>query len=125
MEQERRQPNIQAKIDLAEAAKDALQILSEASNLQLKTIASAAADAINVVNTKGANDHDLLVELKTKMIELKEDIKELKDGTTAKIEKHEVRLCSVENSITQIKTYGTVAVILIGIAQFILGKVWK
>jgi hypothetical protein len=42
------------------------------------------------------NDHDLLVELKTEMRLLREDIREMKDGNTVTLEDHESRIRFLE-----------------------------
>jgi len=49
-------------------------------------------------------DHDLLIVLKTKMEDLKQDIRDLKDGTSARITNHEARLTSLEVSKTRQNT---------------------
>ena len=85
-----------AKTDIETAASDAVKIIAQASSTAAsalasaasdatKTIANAAAEAVKVNNVKGNDDHDLLIELKTKMDGLKSDIKEIKDGTSARI----------------------------------------
>lgn len=96
-------------------------------------------------------DHDLLIELKSKMDDLKIDIRDIKDNTSARLaaveekklniadsypvlykaalEKtltdQETRLRSAEHSITQIITYGSALMILLGIVQFVIGKFWN
>jgi hypothetical protein len=47
------------------------------------------------------SDHDILIELKTRLEDLKGDIKELKDGTASKIDNHEKRLNLLETSKTR------------------------
>jgi hypothetical protein len=42
------------------------------------------------------NDHDLLVELRTEMRGVREDIKGLSEGTSEKISDHETRLRALE-----------------------------
>ena len=41
-------------------------------------------------------DHDLLIELKSEMVGLRADVKDLKDGTKERIRDHEVRLRFIE-----------------------------
>jgi hypothetical protein len=64
----------------------------------IKIVADAAQRAIESTNSRYLNDHDLLVELKTQMIGIKEDIKDLKDGTSRQIADHEIRLNTLETS---------------------------
>jgi len=66
----------------------------------------------------GSPDHDLLIELKTRMEALRDDIKDLKDGTTVKIADHEVRLFSLENSKTKTNTLVSIGV---GILTLLVG----
>lgn len=61
-------------------------------------------------------DHDILIELKTRMEDLKTDIKELKDGTAAKISDHETRINELEST----KTRHTVMLSLGGVILLIL-----
>lgn len=84
--------------------------------------------------TPMTNDHDILIELRTKMDDMrssvdlllkaqgsfvtKEDLKEhLKQSTD-----HEMRIRMLEKGQTQVMTWGTVALIAAGIAQFLIGK---
>jgi hypothetical protein len=43
-------------------------------------------------------DHDLLVELKTRMEDIRKDIQDLKDGTSIRISDHEKRISLLEKS---------------------------
>lgn len=45
------------------------------------------------------SDHDLLVELRTEMRGMRNDIKELKEGTTEKLADHEMRIRANERKI--------------------------
>lgn len=69
-----------AKQDLANAAQDALRLISNASDLQLKTIANAAAEALKVTNIKGGNDHDLIVTLIEQMRTLQKTVEKLSES---------------------------------------------
>lgn len=154
-----------SKQRLADAANDAVRLIAEATGKATAAIASAAQDAVKLLASdastaakvvadkadvahSGNCDHDLLVILDTKMEGLKCDIKDLKDGTSRRIETleleklnakesypvlykksvddklddHETRIRIAETAITRILTYGTVAVILAGVAEVILGK---
>lgn len=68
-----------------EAAADALKVIAQAAGEATKVIASAANEAVKVKENQNSVDHDALIELKTLMIGLKEDIKELTDGTSRRI----------------------------------------
>lgn len=70
---------------IAAAAEKATQAIADAALNATKLLAQQTADATKVANTKSSFDHDLLIELKTKMDDLKTDIKELKDGTAERI----------------------------------------
>jgi hypothetical protein len=82
--------------ELDEAAATAVKVISDASLVAAKKIADAAEEAhkvvadaaatsVKVLHLKSADDHDLLIELKTRMEGLKGDIKDIKDGTTKRI----------------------------------------
>jgi hypothetical protein len=65
---------------------------------------------------KQTTDHDLLIELRTRMEDIKNDIKELKDGTTKTMADHEIRIQKMEN----FRTKNTVALgIYISIGVFL------
>lgn len=89
--------SVLSKEALDKAASVAIKIISDASEAAAKKIASAADDAhkvvaaaaetsVRVLHLKSADDHDLLIELKTRMEGIKVDIKDLKDGVTKRIE---------------------------------------
>ena len=73
------------KKDIEQAVADAVKVIAAAASEAAHTVANAAAEAVKVSNVKGADDHDLLVVLNTKMEDLKTDIQDLKDGTSARI----------------------------------------
>lgn len=70
------------------------------------------------------DDHNLLIRLDTKVDALKADIAVLSDGTTVKINDHESRIRANEKSITQIMTWGSALIVVIGIAEFFLNHIW-
>ena len=72
--------------DLQEAQDKALDVISNAAQKAAHAITSAAADALKVTSAKGADDHDLLIEMRTQLKRLSEDIGELKNGTSKRIE---------------------------------------
>ena len=92
---------------IAQATEEAARTLGTAADKATSTIANAAldaarllasnaAEAVKVNSAKSSDDHDLLIELKTKMDDLKTDIKELKDGTNDKIADHERRISALQ-----------------------------
>jgi hypothetical protein len=89
---------IKAKEDIRQAAADAVKVIARAANEASQVVAKAAQVSVGVLDLKSAVDHDLLIELKTKMEGLKSDIKDIKDGTSTKIEDHEKRLFELETS---------------------------
>lgn len=72
-----------------------------------------------------SEDHNLLIKLDAKVDGLKDDIKLLSDGTTTTVNDHERRIRDGEKNITQIRTYGTALVFLIGIVEFLIIRFWK
>ena len=111
----------QLKHDLVIAAQEATQVIAVAAEKATNAIASAALDATKLLSInaqeatkvaleKNCSDHDLLIELKTKMDSLKDDIKDLKDGTTIKIEDHETRIGKLESTNTFLRTMLTVGI---------------
>jgi hypothetical protein len=81
---------------IADAANLAVVTISTAAAEATKVVASAASEAAKLIGLKGNLDHDLLIELKTRMESLREDIKDLKDGTSTQIADHENRLSVLE-----------------------------
>lgn len=92
------------------------------------------------MNQKKSSDHDLLIELRTEMQNVRNDIKELKDNTANRIvnlekdkadrqvvdglqktvnENHEVRIRKLEDSrsiyLTSMIIYNAVGVVMIGL----------
>lgn len=75
--------------------------------------------------TKNMSDHDLLITMHEQIRGLKDDIKEIKDGTSLTLADHETRLRKSENSITRIMTWGSAGVLLLGILEFIISNFYR
>jgi hypothetical protein len=100
------------KWEIEHSTEDAVKAISSAASEAVKAIASAAGEARSVLannaaeaakvlavkNLDGNSDHDLLVELKTKMDDLKEDIRDLKDNTSIRIKTLEDSKLDICNS---------------------------
>lgn len=97
----------QHKDDIKDAAKDAIRLIADANASAVKLISDAASQATKVLSdtaiqaakvltVKNEGDHDLLTRLQVLMEGLKEDIKDLKSGTSMKIEDHETRIKALE-----------------------------
>jgi len=104
-----------AKEDIKLAAASAIDVITKAASDAGRVISDAAAVALNVLSAKGAGDHDLLIELKTRMEGLKGDIKAISDGTGARIAEHEVRLCALEAAKGRQTVFVTVGIVLVAI----------
>jgi hypothetical protein len=89
-----------AKINIELAAEQAVAVIANAADAAAKVISSSAAEAVKVVNTQNSLDHDLLIRIETRMESLRTDIKELKDGTTCKIDDHEARIQKIEKKVS-------------------------
>jgi hypothetical protein len=74
------------------ASKEVARVVAEAS----KVIQEAAAVSVKVLNLKSQDDHDLLIELRTRMEGIKVDIKDMRDNTSVKIDNHESRISTLE-----------------------------
>jgi hypothetical protein len=150
---------------LTKAADDAPKTISDAARAATSAIAEAAAAAVKVLSAQAADkesilnshilstggDHDLLVQLNTKMTGLKDDIAELKNGTSSRIQQleaeklntrdsypvlykagveeklldHENRIRSAETNITRILTWGLAGIMLIGVVEFAISNFWN
>ena len=77
------------KEDLKDAASSAVRIIADAASQAAKVVSDAAAVSVKVLHEKNADDHDLLIELKTGMGYIRDDIKDLTSGITIKIEQLE------------------------------------
>lgn len=138
-----------ATLELEHAAQEAVNVIAEAAKNAARVVAAAAAEAVKVQtmnNAKTENDHDLIVELGVQMKQVLQDIKELKDTTTARVaaleaEKmnketvlkmkadadlihsdHETRVRTLETNITRVLTWGTVGVLALNIIMFVIAK---
>lgn len=113
---------IQYKMDIEQAASAAVKVIAEAAAGAAKVVADAAAVSVKVLSIKNADDHDLLIELKTRMESLRTDIKDLKDGTTVQIADHEKRIFGLEKTKaaqTVLITIGTgILSLLVGLMIF-------
>ena len=113
------------KNEIDEAAKRAAKLIIEtaatSASAAAKLISDAAAIAVDVVKTKDGGDHDLLIKLNTLMEGLKEDIKDLKSGTSLNIEDHERRIGGLESKISNNKIYMALYTLLIlGLASLVI-----
>lgn len=138
----------QAKHEIENAASEAVKVIANAASEAAKVVANATAEAAKVVNASNSDDHDLLVELKTKMEDLKSDIKELKDNVAERVKTleeeklntrdsylvlhrkgvedhftdHEIRIRLNEEKLTKIMTYGSALIVVVGIVEFLISK---
>jgi hypothetical protein len=108
----KRKGNVSKTNEIENAAAEALKTLSLAAEAATKTIADAAALATGVIATAAADaaklaathatqnstDHDLLIELRTKMDAQTLAIKLLGDDKFTKVMAHETRLNELERS---------------------------
>ena len=90
------EPIEQAKKDIDKAAAEAVRVIASAASEASHVIANAAAEAAKVASLQSSSDHDILIELKTKMVDLKSDIKDIKDGTSDRLARCESRLSALE-----------------------------
>lgn len=75
-------------------------------------------------DTSKMTDHDLLITMHEQIKGIKADIKDLKDGTSAKLTDHEDRIRTLEQNMTRVLTWGTIGLVALGIIQFIIGKLF-
>jgi len=94
----------EAKDELAKAAKNALNTIANAAEQATKVLSNAAAEAIKLTKNKNDSDHDTLIEIRTEVRGLKEDIADIKSGTSSQLGNHEIRLVSLEVSKTRQQT---------------------
>jgi len=111
---------------IADAAGEASRLLASMASDAAKVVANAASEAVKVSNIKGADDHDLLIKLETKMDSLKEDIKDIKDGTSRHISDHEQRIQIIEGKVSKflitISLYSIAVAGLIGLVVYLITK---
>ena len=105
---------------IGQAADTAAKVVASAAEAAAKVVASAAAESVKVVNEKGSNDHDLLIELKTRMEGLKTDIKDLSSNTSLKIENHEKRIFDLEKTKTSQTTLISIGALILTVLVGIL-----
>ena len=133
------------------AADQAATVIANAAQSASKLLASNAIDANKVLTSNQGHDHDLLVELKVRMEGIREDIKNLSGANEKRIDALEreklnvsdsydslykpkleaslqdidMRVRFIERKVTQITTYGTGLLILLGLIEFLVGKIFK
>lgn len=90
-----------AQTKIEHSASEAIRVVADAASKATQVVADAAVEAAKVINAKFLNDHDLLIELKTKMEGIKDDIRALTDGVSKQINDHEVRLNNLETERTK------------------------
>ncbi len=71
---------------LEDAQDRALEVINSAANKAAQVIADAAAEALKASSIKSSEDHDLLIRLSEQIKQLSNDVKELKDGTSKRID---------------------------------------
>lgn len=131
-------PTIQAKIDIAEAAANAVKTIADAANEAAKVVASAASEAIKIASVKnvdGKSDHDALTTLVADVknikesqdkfhVEMKDTLKRIEDGYGIQLTNHENRIITLEIAANEQKTvkkivYGCVSFILLAVLSAI------
>lgn len=110
-----------AKSLIAQEAEAGLQVVNRAAAEQVKVIANAVAEALKTSGTQGSGDHDLVIKLGEKMDGIKEDIKELKDGTSLKIAKLELDVAAQLVMINMLKESKKTTAVLLTIGSTLLG----
>lgn len=130
----------QAKVDIERAAGGAVRVIADAAQEAAKVVASAASEAMRLVNAKslvGANDHDILIELKTRMEDLKNAVKAISDRDELHITKaeflehlkadadHEIRIRKNTDDITKIVTWGTALLVFLAFLEFLVNHFVK
>ena len=129
---------------IAESARTASSVLSAAA-------AAAAAAAQEKNKDKSSGDHDRIVVLDTKLDAISNQITKLDDGMARKVEQleneklntrdsypvlykaevdrciadHESRIRTNTSRIIVFSTVGAALLVALGIAEFIIGKIWK
>lgn len=158
-----KQAKTEAVQEIAQAARDAVKTLADAANSATKDISTAAGGAVKVLadaageaakvvsvnRASGQNDHDLLIEIKTRLEGLTNTIREEGDGIRSRvrdleigkldasdsypnhfksivdnqIKDHENRLRENSTAITKLMSYGSALIVLVGIFEFIIGSI--
>lgn len=88
----------QSEEKIAAAAKDAVKVISEAAEQAAKVLSNTTAESLRLVNSQSSSDHDLLIELKTLMGGVKDDIKDLRLNTTKRIDDLETGKLDIKDS---------------------------
>ena len=103
--------------------------------LPVAPVAPVAPIAPLVVSNSG--DHDLLTKLDTKVDQIQVDITALKQNNSYYVTQdmhqevvkvqadHEARIRIVETAVVKLMQWGSIAVVLVGIAEFLLSKFLK
>lgn len=92
------------------AAAEAVKVIARAAEEAALVVTEAANNSAKILSMQTSHDHDLLIELKTRMESLRNDIKDIKDGTAAQIADHEKRIFSIESSKTKTNTLITMGI---------------
>lgn len=108
------------------AAKDAVSIIASTAAEALRVVTYASTEAAKANCASSGTDHDLLIRLETKMGGIKDDIKDLKDGTARYINEHEIRINSLESSkIKQVTLLSIGIAILSVLASLLIYHMFK
>jgi hypothetical protein len=94
----------QAKDTLEKAASVAIGVISQAAEEAVKVLSHATAEQVVVASTKTADDHDLIIEIKTIQEMMLGELKEIKTGTADQISNHQTRITALETSKTRQNT---------------------
>jgi hypothetical protein len=89
---------INAASAIENAAAGAVRVIASAAAEAAKVVANSAADAAKVAVTRGAEDHDLLLELKVKMADIKVSV----DTLIAKEDSHVTRVEFIDHLKTDV-----------------------
>lgn len=104
---------IEASIRLASDLREFKSSLASAANDAKRTLAEAAADAVKVRDVKGDKDHDILIELRTRVMGLLEAINGISVGINAQITEFKATQAVLANRVLELeKTKGSQTTIL-------------
>ncbi len=81
-------------------------------------------------------DHDVLIELRTEMRMIRQDIKELKDGLSTRVNDHESRIRSLETHVGDAiaerkgsdratRLYGAILIFVVGVVEFFISHYYR
>ena len=133
---------------IADAAVSAAKAMAEAASSASTLVAHNAEESARSLAVQRSSDHDAIVRISEKIDSLKADVRDLKDGITKRVENLECeklnirdsysqlykkahddfqiemynRIKTVEEGYAQIKMLGIVAVLFLGLLQFIIDK---